>query len=660
MWQGLRGNAALSGARDGVSRLIASGSSWMGSLGERIKTIVEPGSLGADSANSYENARLDQELRSRRILLHLLARKGQFEELLQIAESTCLSDEASWAVNEIIDERPECMASLLVRLGHGDSFATLPAISALFKERLTDRMVPLLASRLKTGEMLALVADGRAQPFALIDLLGALEQCGVNVDSVSYFEGVWRCLEGDESRRNDLLSAIFGDPVPGGFRYVPEKNMVPNAVKARALELLFETRPPHLLRTLWYASRNEDDASSWTATVSLIEYWQSEAGKIPLNMEPFLMLDTSLLYFLCRLSASFEWSGPVGVSELYQQLVDDRNEIETVDPSTTRAAGLQDRIDRIEEQLVEITERRVETLQPLVDTITRYMNLPHAKLEASDTDSCAAYVIGFGTILLSRRVLFDDRPLSEDFMASILHELLHMEQDTLLIRMIADDLNLKFGQHGPLLKHLFQRYFELMGYAPDSIFLLEVLRRRADVPLNSLERIRAERLAEAAVEGGTNAELLEKIALRLERIGASYWGLKDGSYDQYLLEFLQDDVGLRSLFQNGHIPAVLLQEIESCREDVCDFVNTAYGAKLSIELALNKAMDLWHEDDAPAIDHVLERLKTVVMQVLNEEWRSLEKRCSELRRAGYHEFEAYEISDRVEVMVKALRKGWYA
>ena len=50
----------------------------------------------------------------------------------------------------------------------------------------------------------------------------------------------------------------------------------------------------------------------------------------------------------------------------------------------------------------------------------------------------------------------------------------------------------------------------------------------------------------------------------------------------------------------------------------------------------------------------------MIMQVLNEEWRSLDRRNSDLRRAGYHEAEAYEISDRVEVIVKGIRQGWYA
>jgi hypothetical protein len=51
-------------------------------------------------------------------------------------------------------------------------------------------------------------------------------------------------------------------------------------------------------------------------------------------------------------------------------------------------------------------------------------------------------------------------------------------------------------------------------------------------------------------------------------------------------------------------------------------------------------------------------MKALLLQVLSEEDRRLQKQLSEIRRAGYHEAEAYTISDRVEVIVKALRKGW--
>lgn len=656
MWQGLTTTGALSGARNSVSRLLASGSSWVGSLGDKLRTFVEP----ANSDDFCVEARQNQEERSRRILLHLLARSGRFDELLEIAETTEIADEAMWVVMEIVAEKPESMASCLVRLGHGDSLATVPAITALFNEKLSDRMVPLFASRLKSGEMLTLIANGRAKAFSVVDLFGALERCGVKVDSVAHFDQIWDCLSSEPQRQYDLLAEVFGDSAPGGFRYVPEPNLVPVEAKLRALEILLAVRPPGYIRTLWYASRSEDDVTAWNATVALMDYWQSESGKVPELLEPFSMLDTSLLYFLCQMSAAFQWSGPAGVSELHKQLCDDKAEIERLDPESQRSLGLQDRIERIQEQLIEITERRVESLQPLIDTITRYMNLPHAKLVASDTDACAAYAIGFGTVLFSRRVLFDDRPLSEDFMASVLHELLHMEQDVLMIRMIADDLNLKFGRHARLLKPLFERYCALMGYAPDSIFLLEVLRRRADLPLTQLERVRAERISEAARECSANTAELERIGERLERIGASYFELKNGSYDQFLLEFLRDDVSPGSLFQNGRVPGILLQEIQSCRQDVRELVGATAGDLPGKQDAIARAQELWLSDAQSPVNDIVDRLKTVLMQVLNEEWRSLERRNSDLRRAGYHEAEAYEISDRVEVIVKAIRKNWYS
>jgi hypothetical protein len=56
---------------------------------------------------------------------------------------------------------------------------------------------------------------------------------------------------------------------------------------------------------------------------------------------------------------------------------------------------------------------------------------------------------------------------------------------------------------------------------------------------------------------------------------------------------------------------------------------------------------------------VVERLKHLLAEVLEEEQKILRSRLTDIRREGYHEEEAYVISDRAEVIVKALRQGWY-
>ncbi len=659
MWPGLPGGA-LTGARDGVSKLLASSCGFMGAIGSKIKTFIEPLPPEEEKTDSDGDARQKQELRSRRILLHLLARTDRFSEVLAIAEATTTREEAVWAVQELVAQKPHGMDQYLVYLGKGDSYATIPAISALFNEKFFDHMLPLFSTRLRNGDFLRLISEGTVNPFSVLDLLGVLETYGVEVDAVSYFEQIWNLISNYPQEQHDLLAEILGDTSPGGFRYDPEKNKVPAAVKLRAVELLQEQKPPGYLRSLWYGSRCEDDLTSWTATVTLIDHWQTESGKVPFEMEPFSMLETALLFYLCQISASFGWGGPTGVTELHEQLCKDQEEVQTLPTGSARRAGLQDRIERVEQQVAKITQCRVESLQPLVDTITRYMNLPHARLVSDTTDAYAAYMLGFGTVLLSRRVLLDDRPLCEDFMASVLHELLHMEQDVLIIRMIADDLDLKYGQHARLLKSLFEQYHAIMGYAPDSIFLLEVLRRRADRHLTSAERIRAERLADAAVDFSYSAAEIQHISERLERMGASYFLLKDGSYDEYLLECLRDEQGLSSLFQHGHVPGILLEEIRSCREDVKEIVGGAYGAAYKNSDPIELAQEMLASEPDTGLLNIVERLKTVLLQVLNEEWSSLARRNSDLRRAGYHEREAYEISDRVEVIVKAIRKGWYA
>ncbi|MBX9721938.1 MAG: hypothetical protein K2X81_11125, partial [Candidatus Obscuribacterales bacterium] len=315
-------------------------------------------------------------------------------------------------------------------------------------------------------------------------------------------------------------------------------------------------------------------------------------------------------------------------------------------------------------QLVEITEKRLNTLQPIVDAVTKSLRLPHAKIRPNEVDgTAAAYLVGTGTVEFSKSTLLDDKPLTEEFMSSMLHELGHMEQDVLIIRMIADEIGLKFGQHGAKLKVLFQHYSNAIGYAPDSIFLLEVLRLRADKPLTPEEKQRAQRLMQAAYENLFISKKGKRVTERIARVEDSIAALDSGSYDLHLLDCLRDERSLKPLFENGYVPGVLIEEMRNCKlmiDEIADQMAGSLGqARKGKTDSITLAQQLLQSDNGEQVQQVVHRFRIVVSHMLSEECRRLEIQLSEIRRAGYHEAEAYTISDRVEVIVKALRKGWY-
>jgi hypothetical protein len=242
-------------------------------------------------------------------------------------------------------------------------------------------------------------------------------------------------------------------------------------------------------------------------------------------------------------------------------------------------------------------------------------------------------------------------------MSTLLHEIGHMEQDVLVIRMIADDIGLKFGQHAELLYPLYERYAAGIGYAPQSMFLLAVLRLRADRPLTQAQRQRAMRLHQAAYQAKMNHEELRVVKKRFARLSESYDELDDGKHDGQLLGCLGNTKAIAGWFSQGAVPAVLLYEIENCKQDLSHLFSSVSNSAPPRDI-VNWAQKAFQSDLRRQILPIVQRLRTLLMQVLSEECQRLDKQMSELRRAGYHEAEAYTISDRVEVIVKALRKNW--
>lgn len=655
-----------------VNRVWETSSALFSRIGEKLNgpRLQEP-------AEESEERKAAKALDSAKIQVRLLAKEGDLSSLRRIAESTDDSDLASFAVSFLVDklgEQEEEVRAYLEHLAGTYSHACLPALISLFNTGSIEVAQPILLERLHKGEYFYLVQNKKARAILLLDVLGAVDEFANTQFCFENFPKVWHSLSERPQDQMYLLSEILGDLNPDGIRYLPDNNMIPQAVKLQALQLLNALKPANFERALWYATRDEDDEVAYAATMMATEYWQSEEGRIPASLEAFTMLNLNFLFYLCQQSSTFHWHGPAGIGELYCEWNQDMDELDKLDPAADphRYTCLKNKAERVREQLVKITENRLNALQPLIDTITNSLRLPHARIRSTDAPGvAAAYLVGTGTVEFSKNVLLDDKPLTEEFMSSMLHELGHMEQDVLIIRMMADQIGLKYGQHGGQIKDLFERYSDVIGYVPDSIFLLEVLRLRRDIPLTEEELQRAKRLMESARNNVKSAEGNSKVSQRLEHLEESYLALSNGNYDWQILECLRDERSLNPLFESGHVPAILIEEVRTCRQKIDGLIGSllnldpgAMGVNFRRSLikkdSISIAKELFHSGIAGPLSPILERFRIVLCHMLQEELKRLDKRVSEIRRDGYHEAEAYTISDRVEVIVKALRKGWYA
>lgn len=634
-------------------------------IGSKLRGLLTPQGSSKPQAPSQEQLK-KVALQSQRIHLNMLAREERYQEIVQIAENSPEADIAGCAVSALARAEID-QSALLERLALGHHHAAVLAIIALFNNSNQEKGQKIFVARLKNGELASLVRTGHANLFSVLDVLGWLQKYGDgSFVALNHFPDLWANVteSGDQIK---ILGQMFGDPEPLGMRYIHEQNMIPGTIKLHALNILAEYTPAQRERFLLYATRDDDDRVSHAATVTLVNTWKSEDGLVPEGLEWFRMLDLNLLFHLCQISSSFQWAEKV--EEFYERYKAHQQVMAETDPYTDR-----DRYDRLvdiaetlEKELVRITERRINSLQPVASKISNLLNLPIARLESTDEDVNAAYLIGTGKVLVKRKVLMEDKPLSEEVMSSLLHEIGHMEQDVLVIRMIADEIGLKFGQHSQLLEKLYERYAAGIGYAPDSMFLLAVLRLRGDKELTPAEKKRAMRLYGAAHQAKINANQNRTVQGRLDQISESIDALSSGNYDFELLNCLRSQHGLDSLFQRGAVPEVLLAEMNSCSKDLIRIVNEFFnlngapylvrkGKKLDV---IDLAREIYMSDDIDAVAPVVTKLRALLVQILHEEQVVLHKRQTQIMRTGYHEAEAYVISDRVSVIVKAIRKAWF-
>ncbi|PWU00882.1 MAG: hypothetical protein C5B53_03505 [Candidatus Melainabacteria bacterium] len=647
--------------------MFQSSAEIVGSLGDRVSSLLNYQQSGSHLPGTAEETLSaaptgEQQLQSIRLKLRILVTDGRFDEIAEMAGRSSNDEIISLAIAELKNAEKDDVLKLIASLAEGGSRATVPAINALIDLEEVSLAESIFCRRIENGELLRLIIDGTVEPLSVLEVAAKLEF--EDSESIQLFEAVLQCLAAKPLEQSKLFGKVLGDPDPTEEKGAFTANVINRQIKMSVIARLRRCHPLDEERFLWFATRSEDDVVAYQATLRLIEIWQSNVGKVPFGFELYPMLDINLLFYLCQLSASFQWREMPGVEDLFKRHSEAYKQLKETDEKQDKEEY--DRLDHFVEQtgeeLYRITERRVNLLQPLLNKVSDSLNLPYARLSSTDEpDLCAAYVLGKGQVEINRVILLEDKPLSEEVMSSLLHEMLHMEQDVLRIRMIADDLGIQFGQHRHLLIPLWDRYAHTVGYAPDHIFLLGVLRVRADRPLTELQRRRAQRLMDACYQKNVVHKHNEAIVNRLNKVAESFNALLSDDHDGALLRSITDQRTVSALFQNGIAPPLLLDEVNNSRlevERIVASLNHQDAGRGKVDV-MTVAEELYAANNNEDIALLVERLKVLLLHVLDEEYNQLHGTLIKHQRGGYHEHEAYATGDRVEVIVKALRKGWY-
>jgi hypothetical protein len=399
-------------ATTGILGRIANASSSLIAMG--VKALGKAtGCPSSDGPKLVSASPIDSE----RIRLRMLHAEGRFEEIAQIAETAEELQIVRAAMRELATAEQD-VKPILLRLGAGTSACALNALIVLIDKDEVRKAYELFGEKVRSGQIVQMINDGAARFFLVVDLACFFDHVFKTSQATGLFSAMIHMLP--PGKQVHALCEIFGDPEPGGFRYKHDQNGITGEIKLLALDILMQLPPAVRQRALWYATRERHEVVAYNASVALIEYWKNE-GKVPVQLEPFRMLDVGMLFYLSQIASAFRWKTRASLLELHEQEQHWQEELAGLPENSRGARAIEQRLEELQKELRRETDARLNSLQPLVNEITKCLELPFAVLQASDEIDCAAYAVGTGTVLINRVTIFDERPLGEDVMSSLLH-----------------------------------------------------------------------------------------------------------------------------------------------------------------------------------------------------------------------------------------------
>lgn len=620
----------------------------------------------------------ESELQEQRIQLKLLVKQKNYLELAARA-SNCSDEELSMiAVHGLADfEEYDFKANphayrtqvlLLEKIARGYSKSAIKALKVLFNKVNKVAARNLFIERLEQEHWQYMVLNGLTVPVDILLLATEIDKQFSSEICRDVFQMLWLTLQKSLNSRISMIGEVLGDPEPLGFRYNHSQTEITENIKLTALELADKFPAKDRERILLYAAQDYNEIVSKEATRRLIAYWSTPEGQSPEGLECSGMLRLADNLKIAAIALNFDWKkeSEATESEIQTQLAEANRLRAELNSAMDSMQGSQIKrlkfdLEQTERQIQSLAQRRSGCLQKLVNLLCRAMDIPEAVVEFNEHSLlCASYQVGTGRIAVSRELLLSQNPLSDNLLSTLVHELVHMEQDVTTIRLICDSIDLTFGKHAGDLNSLMQLYSKAVGYPPEPIFLLATMRKRDDRRLTAKERQRAERLYQGSMEAAQIHERTVRLEARLEKIDKARARLESGDSDNELLSCLLDQKGMARLFRNGRVPAILLNELEETRLDL-EAVVTSFSIKIEAgkaESLVQGAHTLIRQGYGRHLEPVKMRIKTVLVQVLKEEQRRLNKALVVSRRQGYHEEEAYYIDDRTQVLVRCLEKEW--
>ncbi len=481
-------------------------------------------------------------------------------KMKDFALTTTDHDLAKRAIAAIVDAQPENLIEILQEVSSSKSRATGAAIHALYTEsdspKDEETFRKLVQSRWNNGEFFELMKSEIMKP---ADLVKALDEGGIEFGEKAISELFAKVGDSPKLKEQVAMGILKIDMIGGkdlGF----ESTSVSKTTRLEAIEYLGKQSSPESAKALESVMRSREQVAATAARNILAERWTSDKQRTSGESINELIVGDRLKKYIEEVSKvnwpdgrdvndlrkrhrqaaadvydasaklartiagndadkELEYEARFGDKQYMERLLKDRpNELaqyhkflETKDAATLLAT-----------EYTTITTERMKMVDTLVKRYCAELGLPAAKLEffepGARADNRGEYYSGTGKILINDELARKGLSPDSEFMSTLFHELGHLEQDTLNVRRLADQLKIGNEATAEQLPKLMRLYKERYGREklPDENFIKDVLKERKGVQLTDAQGARADKLIESFSQLKTEEEL-RKFAERMNR-----------------------------------------------------------------------------------------------------------------------------------------------
>lgn len=590
-----------------------------------------------------------------------ISKARDYAKLKDFALNTTDPELAKEAVRTILVDRPEKTIEMLREIASSNSHAVGPAIDALFMESDSEKdnaaFKTLLQDRWNNGELIELLKSGK---LTAQDLVNGLDKGGYSFAEKSVGELFDKL--GDHPKLKEAVSiAIVKEDSLMSKSF--ENRSIPDSLRLKAIEYLGTQTSQESTRALDSVLRISETQMSQAAKKALMERWTTQKQNPTGESVSELMLGDRLKRYVSELG-SVNWPDKRDLTELRERQRNAQDEV--LKAKWNLAFEITDDIDAHDElvekyadkqymenllkdkpaqlaqyrdylkmeaeaktlsaEYTDVLKSRMKVVESFVKDYCKELGINAPAIEffepGNKAENRGEYYAGKGKILINDSLLASGLAPTDAFLGTLFHEIGHLEQDSLGVRRLADEL--KIGKQATAdemqkLRELYKDKYK-QRELPEEKFIREALAERNGVTLTEGQAVRADKLIDAFAQRQLEADRQEALEKHGEKLSET-------------AKYLKEAVPL-SLVLRGDEPVKKAQELLQVEK---------------LPKNLETAISDWHAavaSNAPNANQLEATASDLLMQECRRAGSKAKAEANTLYRQRSHEVETWDIGNR--------------